>query len=103
MRIGSFRDLLWENSFPVQAAVVEPVFTVPFVIQSMYLDFLGRILVPSVGGTCGSCGGKLGFGGKQCGVPMLHEMYCTWEVLEAVFCVYLVTKCALHVCIMIFI
>ena len=40
MRIGSVHDLLWENSFPVQAAVVEPVFTVSFVIQSMYLDFL---------------------------------------------------------------
>jgi hypothetical protein len=40
MRNGSFHDLLWENSFPAQAAVVEPVFTVSYVIQAMYLDFL---------------------------------------------------------------
>jgi len=57
----------------------------------MYLDFLGRMLVPYMGGTCDSCGRKLGFGGKQCGVPMLHEMYCIWEVVETVFSVYLVT------------
>ena len=103
MRTGTFHDLLWENWFPVQAAVVEPVFTVSFVTQSMYLDFFGRILVPYMGGTCGICGRKLGFGGKQCSVPMLHEMYCIWEVLETVFSVYLVTKFALYVCIVIFI
>jgi len=40
----------------------------------MYLDFLGGILVPYMGGTGDSCGRKLGFGGKQCGVPMLHDM-----------------------------
>jgi len=39
MRTGTFHDLLWENWFPVQAAVVELVFTVSFVTQSMYLDF----------------------------------------------------------------
>jgi hypothetical protein len=103
MRIGSFHDLLWGNSFPVQAPVVEPVFTVSFVTQSMYLDIRGRILVPCVGGSCGSCGRKLGFLGKQCGVPMLHEMYCFEEVLETVFSVYLVTECALYECIVIFI
>lgn len=83
--------------------MVKPVFTVSFVIQSMYLDFLGRILVPYMGGTFGSCGRNLDFGGKQCSVPMLHEMYCIWEVLETVFSVFLVTKCPLYVCIVIFI
>jgi len=34
---------------------------------------------------------------------MLHEMYCIWEVLETVFSVFLVTKCPLYVCIVIFI
>jgi len=92
-----------KKSFPVQAAVVEAVFTVSFVIQPMYLDFLGRIPVPYMGGACGICGRKLGFGGKQCGVPMLHEMYCIWEVVDTVFSMYPVTKCALYVCIVIFI
>lgn len=41
MRIGSIHDLFWENSFSVQAAVLEPVFTASFVIQSLCLDFLG--------------------------------------------------------------
>jgi hypothetical protein len=65
VRFGSFHDLLWENSFSVNAAVVDSLCIAYLVIWSMYLDFVGRMLVPYMGGTCGSCGRELAFGVKQ--------------------------------------